>query len=227
MKNCPAFLIAAMLAAAFAVSQAEGPDRTPGRAAAEGPGDPEDVEDLETATPNRYIGAYKCKNCHASKAGGSVFEHWKNSKHATAFDTLAGNAAGQIAQAQGIANPQTSQACLRCHTTAFGQPAERLAQGFKPEGVQCEACHGPGMVHVKTRMANADNDDELEPGEIVESPGAKTCLRCHNKGSPTFKPFCQKDYSGRIRHLDPRKPRTEAQLRAMACPGDCGVEHPK
>lgn len=47
----------------------------------------------------------------------------------------------------------------------------------------------------------------------------RTCLTCHNEESPNFKPFCFKERFGRIVHLDPRKTRTEGELKAMKCAG--------
>lgn len=220
MRNCLLLVGAAVLAGAFAVSRAEGPEDPE---ILEDPEDFEDDVDPPPAKPNQFIGAVKCKTCHNQASAGLPFESWARTKHATAFDTLASPAAKQIAQRRKIVDPQKSEACLKCHTTAFGRPAADLGKGFDPKGVQCEACHGPGGNHVEARLADAP----VRADEIVDAPGAKTCARCHNKASPTHKPFCFKHSAGQVRHLDPRKERTAADLEAMKCPGDCGVEHKK
>ena len=50
------------------------------------------------AAANRYIGAAKCKQCHASSDTGDQFGTWKLEKHAKAFETLAGDAAKKLAK---------------------------------------------------------------------------------------------------------------------------------
>lgn len=203
MKTCMVFLVAAIVAGAFAVSQAQGPGNPP------------------AAKPNQYIGVEKCKNCHIAKATGNQYEHWTKTKHAGAFDALATQAAKDIAKARGIADPQKDDACLKCHTTAFGEPAARLRKGFDPKNVQCEVCHGPGGQHFDDRMA----EKPMGANEIVAAPDADLCKKCHNKESPSFKPFCFKHRAEQIRHLNPEKGRTKEEREAMKCQGGCGVEH--
>ncbi|MBI4564690.1 MAG: hypothetical protein HY716_08390 [Planctomycetes bacterium] len=191
---------------------------------------------------NRYIGVDKCKNCHEAKTKGSQFSRWKETKHAKAFELLTGDEAKKVAQAKGISDPHKSEKCLKCHVTAFGQPAERLAKGFEPtHGIQCESCHGPGEKHFKVRLAAAEDEEEgyveIPDGEIIKSPPLKTCLGCHNEESPQFKPFCFKKRFSEIQHWDPRKERSEAEIKAAqcACPadgctckqGECGELHEK
>ncbi|MCB1125309.1 MAG: cytochrome C554, partial [Verrucomicrobiae bacterium] len=52
----------------------------------------------------------------------------------------------EIAREAGIeGDPGTSPQCLECHTTGHGQPGTDFLESFDPrDGVQCEACHGPG-----------------------------------------------------------------------------------
>lgn len=114
-----------------------------------------------------YVGSEACRGCHEAE-----FHTWSASPHARAVATL--EAKGKAGDAD----------CLRCHTTAFGQPG-----GF-PAGasvkahpdlarVGCESCHGPGGDHVK--------DDAVRLGSIV-SLGDKCdscvilqiCGTCHD-----------------------------------------------
>ncbi len=187
----------------------------------------------------KYIGSAKCKNCHATKANGDQYGRWKAEKHSHAFESLALPAALAAGKERGIAEPQKEAACLKCHSTAATEPADRLAKGFDPkEGVGCEACHGPGEAHFKARMAAAAaaegdagfGDEEaatavqkLPDGEIVLRPKVDLCVKCHNKESPTYKPFCMKERVKEIAHFDPRKPRTPEQLAAkdFECLPDC------
>jgi hypothetical protein len=103
--------------------------------------------------PNKYVGAAKCKNCHAAAEVGNPYEAWQKTNHAKAFETLASDAAKKIAAEKGIADPQKDDQCLKCHVTAFGVAPELIAKGFDTKlGVQCEACHGPGELHMKERL---------------------------------------------------------------------------
>jgi hypothetical protein len=182
---------------------------------------------------NKYIGAEKCKNCHEAKSKGSQYSTWKSMKHSHAFEALGTDEAKKQGKERGVDDPQTSEKCLKCHQTGYGEPAENFAAGFDPKaGIQCETCHGPGGNHLKARMAAADEEEEgavatIPEDEIVKSPKEATCKKCHNEESPNYKPFCFKFFEEKIRHLDPRKKRTEAELKAMHCNGECGIKHDK
>ena len=81
---------------------------------------------------------------------------WSESGHAKAFEVLASDRAKEVAKEKGIEDPQKADACLKCHVTGHGKPAEEFASGFKAEmGVQCESCHGPGDQHMKDRVKAA------------------------------------------------------------------------
>lgn len=186
----------------------------------------------KAAAPAKYIGAQKCKNCHSAEAVGNQHGLWMKSKHAQAFELLGTDEAKKVGAAKGVAEPQTSDQCLKCHTTAFGEAKERFGKGFDIKlGVQCETCHGPGEAHMKARMAAAAADTGAEgaekpyvspdPSEIIANPTVETCKACHNKDSPTAKPFCFHKRSAEIRHLNPRHPRTEADwAKILVC--NCG-----
>ncbi|MBI2921379.1 MAG: hypothetical protein HYY18_09880 [Planctomycetes bacterium] len=207
MKNCMVLFVAGIVAAAFAVSRAEDKPKPP------------------PAKPNAFVGAKGCTPCHDAKSKGNQYATWMASKHAAAWRTLATPAAIAIGKEKGIADPQKDNACLKCHVTAFGEPAARLAKSFDPtQGIQCESCHGPGEFHRKERNLNAADFAE---DEIIAAPDVKTCERCHNKESPAFKPFCFKGFVEKIRHLDLRKERTKEEVEAMKCDNKCGIEHPK
>jgi len=186
-------------------------------------------QEAKPAAANRYIGAAKCKTCHASSESGDQFGKWKQEKHAKAFETLAGDAAKKIAKEKGIADPQKGDTCMKCHATAWSAPADQIARGFdKNIGVQCESCHGPGEKHMKARLAAAAaaGEDtkaaaraEVPKDEIVKFPEMATCTTCHNKESPSFKPFCFKKRLQDIAHLDPRDAKAAEALKNAKC--DC------
>jgi len=177
---------------------------------------------------NHYIGAAKCKSCHKAEETGNQFGAWEGHKHAKAFETLGTPEAKALAAAKGVEDPQKAPECLRCHVTAHGLPAGEIKSGFKLEaGVQCETCHGPGELHMKARMkaaaAGATGTDyvAIPADEILAAPTEATCRTCHNADSPSFKPFCYPLRLEEVRHLNPKKPRTDEELAAlMAC--GCG-----
>ena len=190
------------------------------------------------AAVNHYIGAEKCKNCHASEIK-TQYAAWQKSDHAKAFATLSTDAAKKLGKEKGIDDPQKSDKCLKCHETAFGAAADLIKKGFDPTaGVQCESCHGPGEQHMKARMAaaakgDAGKPDEYHPvpeGEIIVKVDQKTCLGCHNSESPSFKPFCYYERTAKIAHLDSRKPHPDAMTCGCTkceckdgCKDGCGV----
>jgi hypothetical protein len=174
---------------------------------------------------NKYIGADKCKSCHGAAESGDVHSKWKATAHAKAFETLASEEAKKLAAEKGIADPQKADECVSCHVTAFGVAEAQIKKGFdRAHGVQCEACHGPGENHMKARFAAAAKGDapkghvEVPAGEIVARPTVETCVACHNEKSPSYKPFCFHEFNAKIRHLDPRKPRTEVDIGTCPCP---------
>jgi hypothetical protein len=203
-----ALLITASTAAVRAVSASGGTD----------PAAPRPAE-------NKYIGADKCKSCHGAAESGDQYGHWKAMEHSKAFEALASDAAKKIATEKGIADAQKSDDCVKCHVTAFGVPEAQIKKGFdRTHGVQCESCHGPGDAHMKARFAAAAKGDapadyvQVAPDEIVAVPKQDVCLACHNDKSPTFKEFCFHEFNAKIRHLNPKKPRTEIDIGACSCP---------
>jgi hypothetical protein len=167
----------------------------------------------------KYIGAKQCKNCHAGADKGDAFGIWEKTPHAKAFETLGTDAAKKIAKEKGIADPQKDDKCLKCHVAAFGAPAADLKKTFKVEdGVQCEACHGPGEDHFKARMKDAGKPGSVPLGkDEIKNLGRsmELCGKCHNSESPTYKPFCLKERMAKVEHLDPRKNRKEEELKKL------------
>jgi hypothetical protein len=177
--------------------------------------------DLGRASANEYIGADKCRACHAATASGNQYDVWVRSRHSKAFESLGSAKAREFARERGVEDARRSDKCLKCHVTGFGRPRNRFKNSFDPHlGVQCESCHGPGDDHVQARFAAVAGGQAqpaytpVEEWEIIRSPPAQTCLECHNEESPAYVPFCFHEFMDRIRHLNPRKPRTETELPA-------------
>lgn len=152
----------------------------------------------------QYIGAESCsKLCHKTAKQGKQKAIWEGSAHAKAFQVLASPEAMEIGKSKGIDNPQESDACLKCHVTAHGVPDDLKGAKFShEEGVGCEVCHGPGSLY-KKRKVMKDHDASVAAGLLI--PDEKTCLKCHNEESPTYKPFDFEERWQKITHLKPEK----------------------
>lgn len=147
----------------------------------------------DAAAQPTYVGVAKCRPCHMSaKLGGDNFNAWKASPHARAFETLASDKARAKAKELNIADPQTSERCVKCHVTAYGVP------GVKPEdGIGCERCHGPGSGYMPNDVMK---DKKLAAARGLIMPDEKVCRQCHNEESPFYKPFDFKSFFARIAH---------------------------
>jgi len=123
-----------------------------------------------------YVGINGCKMCHKGASKGEVFEKWEKTPHAKAFETLKAKKEEK--------NPK----CLECHVTGFGSTGYKVgdANAAKFEGVQCEACHGPGSAY-KSLSIMKDKKQSMANGLI--EPNEALCKKCHNPKSPTFKGF--------------------------------------
>ncbi|MBZ0309141.1 MAG: cytochrome c3 family protein [Anaerolineae bacterium] len=76
-----------------------------------------------------------------------------------------------------------AESCIGCHTTGIN-----FRRGeWEDDGVQCEACHGPGSVHVEEAedAGRSPSDRELRQirEAIVVSPDAQICGQCHTQGT--------------------------------------------
>jgi hypothetical protein len=100
------------------------------------------------------VGQAVCGSCH-----GEAHAQWTTTAHARAFDTL---------KSEGH---QEESECLVCHLPAAASGEE----SSEPKGVGCEACHGPGGVHV------------LSPRAGYGAVQLSTCTGCHDReNSPEF-----------------------------------------
>ncbi len=173
---------------------------------------PEDSKALKAIAASKaiYVGASKCKSCHNKDSMGKVYDKWTKMKHYSALENLKSEDAIRLGKENGIDKPWEADACLKCHITAYTEPAERRHKRFKMDkGVQCESCHGPGSLHVKARLKAAKEgikgDKELiqiPEGEIV-LPDEGLCRNCHNEESPSYKEFDFGERLEKIRHLHP------------------------
>jgi len=103
-----------------------------------------------------YTGPKACAACHEAR-----YRFWLTTDHAGAFDALAPKNAG--------ADPD----CMGCHVTGY-----RRRTGYWPKapridlrGVQCEACHGVGSLHVGSP----------DTYSLLHLPLAPLCMDCHTE----------------------------------------------
>ncbi len=120
-----------------------------------------------------YVGHQKCKICHKEQHAT-----WLETGHANAFDLLTDE-------------EKKKPECVSCHITG------KTADGELLEGVQCEACHGPGSEYKSPKIMNKKKwaaepekytQMAMDAGLIM--PHEAVCTQCHKKeGNPNFKPF--------------------------------------
>lgn len=133
---------------------------------------------------HQYAGATKCRSCHGKDPIGNQQAKWLDSKHAKAWETLASEKAKKWGKEKGIADPQASDDCVKCHIAGHGAPKEQLGLKYaKEEGVTCEACHGPGSDYRKKKIMT-DQKEAVKHGLVLQSE--KVCTTCHNDKSPAW-----------------------------------------
>lgn len=154
-----------------------------------------------------YGGVVTCKACHMVPKSGAQYKIWAKSPHANAYEALASPEAKEIAKKMGIEDPQKSAKCLKCHVTAFGV-SDKL-KGPKltlEEGVSCEACHGAGSAYKSRTVMLELYEGKADPAKYgLVIPDEKTCVKCHNEESPTFKGFDYKKMVAQIAHPIPKQ----------------------
>ncbi|MEI7437162.1 MAG: cytochrome c family protein [bacterium] len=139
-----------------------------------------------------YIGTKTCAMCHKKAEGGNQFGIWQASPHAKAIESLGTPEAKAMGAKVGVADPQKSGKCLKCHSTAYNfteelqvkAVGEAAAKVAVEDGVTCESCHGPGKNY-KAKTVMADRAQSIAGGLIY--PAAKSCTLCHNDQSPAWK----------------------------------------
>jgi hypothetical protein len=146
---------------------------------------------------NRHIGTLTCAACHKGPAMGYQFSKWRMSAHARAYAVLASDEAYEIAKKQGLKDaPQKSQVCLKCHSTAYHQPAAGAIESYSLyEGVGCEACHGAGGSYYPEAIMR---DPRAAKAAGLKEVTRKTCLGCHENSHD--KPFVFDEAMKKIAH---------------------------
>lgn len=156
-------------------------------------------ESMKTAEGRpKYIGVRICATCHKGPAMGFQFSKWRISAHSMAYAVLGTEKAYEIAGSEGLKeDPQTSEACLKCHSTAYHE----LSVGTMDiisiyEGVGCEACHGAGSNYYPEAIMR---DERAAKAAGLKEVTKQTCLNCHENAHDN-KPFDYDEALKKIAH---------------------------
>lgn len=157
----------------------------------------------KSSSPHKYTGVMACASCHTGPKFNFQFSRWRQSAHARAFASLATPRAQELAAKAGIqSDPQTTDACLKCHATGATIETASLLKGFHlTEGVQCESCHGPGEDY-SPEAVMLDKATAATKGLLPVGP--ETCAACHDPDQAHGKPFRYETAVKEIAH--PTKP---------------------
>ena len=122
-----------------------------------------------------YVGEAVCAGCHQGPAKWAAHD-----KHHHAWETLV--KAGKTKDLD----------CVPCHVTGWREPGGSAFNNLdRFARVQCEACHGPGSLHVMSSQKKGPKS------AIVRTPPAAVCEKCH---TPEHAPrFSYRDYAPRLR----------------------------
>lgn len=118
-----------------------------------------------------YVGREACKGCHEEKYASFI----ANSKMSNSFQ-------GPSLRKKGLTGEELKK-CYECHTTGYGKPGGFRSEAETPDlkNLGCEACHGPGSVHIGTGS----------PKDIKRHVEIKDCQVCHDQNrvaTVNFKP---------------------------------------
>jgi hypothetical protein len=115
-----------------------------------------------------FVGSKACGACHFDQ-----LQDWRKTKHAKGFEILP-------------AKYQGDKACLKCHTTGFGEKGGFTTAADTPNlvGASCESCHGPGSIHAETskkyfgKKLSAEEDKYVR-SSIHRMQPKNVCVTCH------------------------------------------------
>lgn len=141
----------------------------------------------QSGDPAKLIGTKKCAMCHKKDDKGNQYAKWQAGPHSKTIEVLGTEEAKAVGAKLGINDPQTSGACLKCHSTAYFFTEELQSDAVMVEdGVSCESCHGPGADYKKKSIMES-REESIANGMIYPAR-EKSCTQCHNESSPTWKP---------------------------------------
>ncbi len=125
-----------------------------------------------------YVGTRVCGGCHSGSGMGNQYSLWLHSRHSQAWAVLSRPEAREIVAFSGLRQePQEAAICLGCHAPAgLAEEWERDETFRLEDGVQCEACHGPGSEYMAEEVMR-DREAAMKAG--LRIPDARYCKKCH------------------------------------------------
>ncbi len=148
----------------------------------------------------KYVGAERCGVCHSGREQKYIYERWSLSPHAQAYSDLSWEERRLVK-------------CLGCHTTGYWE-RDKWFRGLtmaELQGVQCEACHGPGSRYRKPDVMNLKFTEEnplkqrnKKIASGLKYPTLDDCKKCHNEKCPKYKPLVIEKPLIDIAHPQPR-----------------------
>jgi hypothetical protein len=153
------------------------------------------VQHAQSPAAGSYTGPGSCaaSSCHGSVrpvAGSRILQTeyttWVvQDKHAKATEMLNNPVSLRMAKILGIGRPDTEQKCLTCH--ALDAPAQQRAKSYTPEGVSCEACHGPASGWLGPHTTRAWTHAQSVAAGMYDTKDlvrrTEKCASCHIGGS--------------------------------------------
>jgi hypothetical protein len=126
-----------------------------------------------------YVGVTVCGACHLDQ-----LTDWRKTPHARTTRKLPDKY-------------KEDKSCLKCHSTAFGQPTGFKSIKETPHlmGTSCEVCHGPASKHVEVAKMFIGKKPTQEEEKFIRSsvykiPPRVVCFDCHiskaHKEHPDF-----------------------------------------
>ena len=118
------------------------------------------AQEAKTTVQATYVGSQKCRGCH----GTEYARFQKYSRMARSYSDV-------LVMKRGLTEEEYRK-CLECHTTGFGKPGGFSSVQQTPllKEVGCEACHGPGSIHVQSS----------DPKDIKKVVSETDCQACHD-----------------------------------------------
>jgi hypothetical protein len=108
-----------------------------------------------------YVGSEECNSCHKTEYANFT----KFAKMARSFEAVE-------RMRKGLSEEEI-KGCYHCHTTGYGRPGGFISLEQTPsmKNAGCEACHGPGRTHIKTKS----------PLDIKRHIRKEDCEGCHTQ----------------------------------------------
>ncbi|MFQ5589807.1 MAG: beta-propeller fold lactonase family protein [Phycisphaerae bacterium] len=127
-----------------------------------------------------YVGRSVCLECHSAGQPGGICTLRPMPKHDESLQAFTKPQAESIAALSGVfVPPVRSLICMDCHATGAELGSRWMRDTFKLEdGVQCEACHEPGSLHVDGYRAGTGSSWPIGKRRIRRGD-RETCIPCH------------------------------------------------